>query len=48
MARQDGTTRGFKQTASLLKARIRRVTETRGFAESRVVTHWAEIPGRSR
>lgn len=45
MTRHQGTTRGFAQTASLLKGRIRRASESRGFSESRVLTHWAEIAG---
>lgn len=35
----------FTQTGSYLKAAIRRVSETRGFAQSRLLTHWAEIAG---
>ncbi|MHA7876482.1 DUF721 domain-containing protein [Roseivivax sp.] len=45
MTRQRSTTRGFQQTASLLKTSIRRATETRGFSQSRVLTHWEEIAG---
>lgn len=45
MTRQQGTTRGFAQASGLLKSRIRRASETRGFAESRVLTHWLEIAG---
>lgn len=37
--------RGFERTASLLQHQIRRVGESRGFAVSRLVTHWAEIVG---
>lgn len=37
--------RGFAQAASLMQAQIRRVGETRGFAVSRLLTHWAEIAG---
>ena len=37
--------RGFKRTSQLLKDRIRRASETRGFAVSRVVTHWEEVAG---
>ena len=35
----------FTQTGSYLKAAIRRVSETRGFAQSRLLTHWTEIAG---
>ena len=36
---------GFKRTSSLLQHSIRRASETRGFAQSRLLTHWAEIVG---
>ncbi|MCP4206662.1 MAG: DUF721 domain-containing protein [Shimia sp.] len=39
------TTKGFSRTSSLLQERIRKASESRGFAESRVLTHWAEIVG---
>lgn len=42
---KNGTTRGFKRGATLLGAQIRKVAEARGFAVSRVLTHWAEIAG---
>ncbi len=45
MAARKGTTRGFKHPASLLDPQIRKVAEARGFAVSRVLTHWAEIAG---
>lgn len=38
-------TRGFKRTSTLLQDRIRRATEKRGFAETRLLTRWAEIVG---
>ena len=37
--------RGFEQTSGLLKERIRAAGETRGFAVTRLLTHWAEILG---
>jgi len=37
--------RGFERTAGLLQTRIRQVGEKRGFAESRLLTHWAEFVG---
>jgi len=37
--------RGFEQASSLLQTRIRRVGEKRGFAATRLLTHWAEIVG---
>ncbi len=45
MARRQSTTRGFKRTASVLTERIRRAGESRGFAVSRLLTHWTEIAG---
>lgn len=45
MTNRRSTTRGFKRTSSLLTQRIRRASESRGFAESRVLTHWTEIVG---
>lgn len=45
MTQRKATTRGFTRTSSLLQKRIRRASESRGFAESRVLTHWAEIVG---
>ncbi|MEM7597639.1 MAG: DUF721 domain-containing protein [Pseudomonadota bacterium] len=41
----QGTTKGFKRSGTVLSQRIRKATETRGFAVSRVLTHWAEIVG---
>lgn len=40
------TTKGFKRTDSLLSGQIRRASETRGFAQSRLLTQWAEIAGQ--
>jgi hypothetical protein len=37
--------RRFARASDLLQSRIRRVGEKRGFAVSRVLTHWAEIVG---
>lgn len=37
--------RGFEAAAGLLKDRIRSVGESRGFAVSRLLTHWAEVVG---
>ena len=37
--------RGFERASSLLQTRIRNTSATRGFAESRLLTHWAEIVG---
>lgn len=45
MSRRNSTTKGFRQTGALLSTDLRRVGESRGFAVSRVLTHWAEIAG---
>ena len=45
MAHRESTTRGFAQTGALLAAQIRKASEKRGFAQSRVLTHWDEIAG---
>ena len=37
--------RGFERASVLMQTRIREVGETRGFAVSRLLTHWAEIVG---
>ncbi|MEO0752953.1 MAG: DUF721 domain-containing protein [Pseudomonadota bacterium] len=42
---RPSTTNGFKRGGTLLTSRIRKATETRGFAVSRVLTHWVEIVG---
>ncbi len=39
--------RGFLQTGGLVSKRIRRVGERRGFAETRLLTNWAEIVGQT-
>ncbi|UWQ91687.1 DUF721 domain-containing protein [Rhodobacteraceae bacterium M382] len=47
MPPRRSTTRGFKRTASLLSDQIRRAGESRGFAVSRLLTHWPEIVGEN-
>ena len=37
--------RGFERTSKLLTARIREAGEARGFAVTRLLTHWEEIIG---
>ncbi|SFD66377.1 DUF721 domain-containing protein [Roseivivax sediminis] len=39
------TTYGFARTGKLLQGRIRKASESRGFAQSRLLTHWPEIAG---
>ncbi|WP_420862042.1 DUF721 domain-containing protein [Algirhabdus cladophorae] len=45
VTRRNTSTFGFKPTSDLLQSRIRKASETRGFAVSRLLTHWAEIVG---
>lgn len=37
--------RGFERTSTLLNGQIRQAGESRGFAVTRLLTHWAEIVG---
>lgn len=37
--------RGFERAASLVANRVRSAGESRGFAVSRLLTHWAEVAG---
>lgn len=39
------TTKGFTRSSTLLQERIRKASESRGFAESRLLTQWTEIVG---
>ncbi|MET4103576.1 hypothetical protein ABIE58_003018 [Roseovarius sp. MBR-78] len=43
----QGGSRGFKRTSALLQSSIRRASESRGFAQSRLLTHWPEIAGEA-
>lgn len=43
---RHSTTRGFAQASNLLQPRIRAASEARGFAVTRLLTHWAEIVGQ--
>lgn len=45
MAQRRATTKGFERTSSLLTQRIRKASESRGFAQSRLLTHWEEVVG---
>ena len=45
MPPRRSSTKGFTRTASLLTGRIRAASESRGFAQSRLLTQWAEIAG---
>lgn len=39
--------RGFLRTGGVLATQIRKVSEKRGFVETRLLTHWAEFVGAS-
>ena len=45
MPPRRASTKGFTRTSSLLTGRIRKASEKRGFAQSRLLTHWAEVVG---
>lgn len=45
--RPHSSTRGFSRAVTLMQTRIRGATESRGFAQSRVLTQWAEIVGEA-
>ena len=45
--RHKGTTRGFSRAASLMQTRIRKASEERGFAVTRLLTHWTEVVGEA-
>jgi hypothetical protein len=47
MAQMAYKSRGFMQTGGLLKAKIRTATESRGFAETRLLTNGKDIAGPS-
>ena len=44
-ASQTKRNRGFKRAANLMGERINAVSQQRGFAVSRLLTHWEEIAG---
>jgi hypothetical protein len=47
MPKRRATTKGFARTSTLLTQRIRTASESRGFAQSRLLTHWAEVAGEA-
>ena len=47
MSKRRTSTKGFARTGKLLQKSIRSVGETRGFAQTRLLTHWAEIVGEA-
>ncbi len=45
MPRRETTTYGFTRAHGLMETRIRKAGEARGFAVSRLITHWDEVAG---
>ncbi len=45
--KRPGGARGFRRAAGLVSKTVRTAGESRGFAVSRVLTHWAEVAGPS-
>lgn len=45
--RPKSTTRGFSRAATLMQTRIRKASEDRGFAVTRLLTHWTEVVGEA-
>ena len=45
MPPRRASTKGFARTSSLLTKRIRAASESRGFAQSRLLTQWTEVVG---
>ncbi|MDQ2089549.1 DUF721 domain-containing protein [Marimonas arenosa] len=45
--RAPGKGRGFTRAAKILSGQIRKAGETRGFAVTRLLTHWPEIAGEN-
>lgn len=45
MPPRRASTKGFTHTSTLLTQRIRAASESRGFAQSRLLTQWVEIAG---
>jgi hypothetical protein len=43
--RHKSSTYGFSRASGLMQQRIRKASEARGFAVTRLLTHWAEIVG---
>lgn len=45
MATRRASTNGFKRTANLLTGQIRSASAAKGFAQSKLLTQWAEVAG---
>ena len=46
MSQRSISKKGFKQAASLIAKRVKAASETRGFAQARLLTHWEEVVGK--
>ena len=46
MSQRSSSTKGFKQAASLIAKRVKEASETRGFAQVRLLTHWEQVAGK--
>ena len=46
VARRRIASHGFKQASALLKRSVQDVSSRRGFAQSRILTHWEDIVGQ--
>ena len=46
MSQRSSSTKGFKQAASLITKRVKVASEKRGFAQTRLLTHWEEVAGK--
>jgi hypothetical protein len=42
---RNSSTKGFSRAVTLMQTRIRKASEGRGFAQTRLLTHWIEIVG---
>lgn len=47
MPLRRASTKGFARTSTLLTKRIRAASESRGFAQSRLLTQWTEVAGEA-
>ena len=46
MSQRTSSTKGFKQAASLIAKCVKEASESRGFAQVRLLTHWEEVAGK--
>ena len=45
MSQRSSSTKGFRRASSLISKRVKEASETRGFAQARLLTHWEEVVG---